>query len=384
MKRFFLISGIIFTLAGCSKINEIQYQSYAVGLGIDYVDHEYRIYVQFLDFSNVAKTEQGKSDQPATVWMASGTGKSLEEAFNKIYQGIQLPVNYDQLTIFLFGKSLLEHKLERTLQDLDTNFDIRSTGWTYGTEKKLEDIFTTKVPFNYAFSSSRINHPDYMQQQQSTVPAITLQELIYQHNEKAKTILLPNISIQEDIMKKDKDKVPVTTIDGAFIIKDRKLKDLLPLNDLKGYITVNNKAVRSFFNVAENKEDNEDPVVIELLKPKLKRRIIKSQNDIKFGLDIKLSGVIRESSQVISSPKIKKEIEEKIKSEVYESYNKSQEIGGDIYQLEDYLYRFMHNDWKKLHDKNKFPTLKKEDIRVTVQPLNSITKFNSGVSPLLR
>ncbi|WP_078411228.1 Ger(x)C family spore germination protein [Priestia abyssalis] len=384
MKRFFLISGIIFTLAGCSKINEIQYQSYAVGLGIDYVDHEYRVYVQFLDFSNVAKTEQGKSDQPATVWMASGTGKSLEEALNKIYQGIQLPVNFDQLTIFLFGKSLLEHKLEKTLQALDTNFDIRSTGWVYGTEEKLADIFTTKVPFNYAFSSSRINHPDYMQQQQSTIPAITLQELIYQCNERTKTILLPNISIQENIMKKDTKKVPVTTFNGAFIIKDKKLKDLLTINDLKGYITVNNKAVRSLFNVKENKEDNEDSIVIELLKPKLKRRIIKSQNDIKFGLDIKLSGVIRDAGQVIASPKIKKEIEEKIKSEVYESYNKSQEIGGDIYQLEDYLYRFMHNDWKKLHDKNKFPTLKKEDIHVRVEPLHSITKFNSGVSPLLR
>ncbi|MEJ9231846.1 hypothetical protein LAV79_20730 [Peribacillus butanolivorans] len=132
-------------------------------------------------------------------------------------------------------------------------FLIRLKGFTYGTEKKLEEIFTSKVPFNYPFTSSRINQPDYMQQQESTVPAITLQELIYQYNEKTKTILLPNILLEEDIMKKDTDNVPVTTFNGAFIIKDKKLKDHLSKNDLKGYIRVNNKAVRSLVNMEERK-----------------------------------------------------------------------------------------------------------------------------------
>ncbi|MEJ9231847.1 Ger(x)C family spore germination C-terminal domain-containing protein [Peribacillus butanolivorans] len=119
---------------------------------------------------------------------------------------------------------------------------------------------------------------------------------------------------------------------------------------------------------------------MELLKPKLKRRVINIQNDIKIGLDIKFTGIIRQSTEGVIAPKIKKMIEEKIRNEVYESYVKSQEISGDIYQFEDYMYRFKNSDWKKFHDSEKFPTLMKEDIHVKVAPLKSISKINSDVS----
>ncbi|MBO0999646.1 Ger(x)C family spore germination protein [Bacillus sp. SD075] len=381
MRILFLISCTMLILTGCVKINEIQYQAYVVGLGIDYLDNEYHVHLQFADFSNVAKTQQGKNDRPAPVWLATGTGKSIEEAFTKVNQGIQLPVNFDQLRVFLFGKSLLENKLETTLQALDSNYKIRLTGWTYGTEEKLEDIFTTKIPFNYAFTSTRINKPEYLQQQDSTVPSITLQELIYQYNEKTKTILLPNISIKKDAIKSDTKKVPVSTFNGAFIIKDKKLKDLFSENDLKGYIRVNNKTFRSYMTISKSKGDNEEYIVIELLKPKLKRRFTNKQNDMSYRLDIKITGIISESSYGMVDPKIKKRIEEKIKDEVYETYKKSHGINGDIYQFEDYMYRFMYNDWKKYHDEKKFPTLKKEDIHVNITSLKSINNIHSGSTP---
>lgn len=384
MRKFIIISCTFLFLSGCTIINEIQYQAYAVGIGIDYKADEYHVILQFLDFSNVAKSDQGKSSEPSPVWLATGKGKTIEEAITKIYQGIQIPVNFDQLSIFIFGKSLLENRLAKTLEALDTNFNIRLTGWTYGTEEAIEEILTTKVPFHYDYSNSRIMQPKYMQQQDSAIPAISLQDLIYQLNEKTKTILLPNISIKETIIKKDLEKVPVTTFKGAFILKGEKMKGLLSEKDLKGFIRVNNKSIRSPVILSERSAGKEGIVQIELLKPKVKRIITKVENDIQIGLEIKVSAIIRESSNERLSPKIEKQIKEKVKSEVYAAYLKSHEIGGDLYQFEDYMYRFMHDDWKKFRNKGKFPILSKNNIYVSINPLKSINKINSGIHPFIK
>ncbi|QGQ48496.1 Ger(x)C family spore germination protein [Metabacillus sediminilitoris] len=381
MRKLVFMTFISIFLCGCTNIEEIQYEAYAVGLGIDYKDNEYHVTLQFLDFSNVAKTEQGKSDQPGQVWLGEGKGETVEDAFTKIYQGIQIPVNYDQISVFVFGKSLLENKLDKTLQGLDTNFNIRLTGLAYGTEKPINEIFTTKVPFNYPFTVSRMSQPEYMQEQYSSIPPVSLQELIYQFNEHTKTILLPNISINEEIMKKDMENIPVTTFNGAFMIKDEEMKGLLTNNDLTGFIHVNNESDRTTLVLNDRKEEH---VQIELLKPKLKRIMKKNENDIVIGLHIKVSAIIRESSENILSKKMKKQLEKEIKNKAYEAYMKSKEMGGDIFQFEDYIYRYMHNDWKKLHENQEFPTLEKEDIHVSVRPLKSINKINSGINPLIK
>jgi spore germination protein KC len=380
MRNFLIIFLLAILLSGCANIREIQYQAYAVGIGIDYKNHEYHVALQFLDFSNVAKTDQGKSDQPVPVWIATGKGKTVEEAIIQIYHGIQIPINYDQISLFVFGTSLLEHRLDKTLKSLDTNFNIRQTGLVYGTEEKVEEVFTTKVPFNYAYSNSRINQPEFMQQQDSTVPAISLQELIFEFNEKVKTIVLPRITITKQIVKKNLEELPVNIFDGAYILKDEKLKGYLSQQDLEGFIRVNNKAVRSPVIVGEETDGKEELVQIELLKPKVKRVIDKANNKVNIGLDINISAIIREASKKeVLSPRVKRKIKEKITNEVYAAYLKSHQIGGDIYQFEDFMYRFMYEDWKTIKKKDDFPVLKKENIHVKVRPLKSINKINSGI-----
>jgi spore germination protein KC len=384
MRKLAMMTVICLLLSGCTNVREIQFEAYAVGLGIDYINNEYHVVLQFLDFSNVAKTDQGKSDQPGKVWLGTGKGETVEDALTKIYQGIQIPVNYDQISVFIFGKSLLEKKLGETLEALDTNFNIRLTGLTYGTEEQIDEIFTTKVPFNYAFTTSRMSQPEYMQQQYSSIPPVSLQELIYQFNEKTRTILLPNLSINDEIMKEDLAKIPVCIFNGAFMMKGEELKGLLTDQDLIGYIRINNEAVRTTLVLSENKNEKEENVQIELLKPKLKRLMKKYENDVVIRLDIKVSAIIRESSEDILSEKIKKQIENEIINKAYDAYVKSEEMGVDIFQFEDYMYRYMHNDWKSLRNKQSFPTLKKENIHVSVHPLKSINKINSGINPLIK
>jgi spore germination protein KC len=380
MKKFIFITYTLSLLiTGCSNVREIQFQAYAVAIGIDYIDHKYHVALQFLDFSSVAKTESGKPSQPVPVWIGVGRGKTIEEALIDVYHGVQIPIEFDQVSLFIFGKKLLEQRLGKTLKALNTNFNFRLTGYTYGTEEKIEDIFTTEVPFYYPFVNTRINQPVFMQQQDPAIPAITLQELIYQYNEETKTILLPKVSINEEIMKKDNKNTLVSIFDGAYLIKGKKMKGFLSNKKLEGFINVNNESVRSRVIVSEKDAGEAKLVQIELLKPKVKRIVKKDQNETQIGLDINTSAVVRESSNEINAPEIKRLIKERIKDQVYSAYMNSRKIGGDIYQFEDYMYRFMHDDWKTFQSSGKFPVLNKNDIRVKIKPLKSINKINSGI-----
>ena len=152
-----------------------------------------------------------------------------------------------------------------------------------------------------------------------------LQELIYHYNEETKTILLPRVSINKEIMKEEKEKLPISIFDGAFIIKGNKMKGFLSNKDLEGFININNESVRSPVIVSEEGEDK--LVQIELLKPKVKRIVNKDKNETKIGLNINISAVIRESSHEINESKIKKQIKDKIKNDVYSAYMNSQNIG---------------------------------------------------------
>lgn len=115
------------------------------------------------------------------------------------------------------------------------------------------------------------------------------------------------------------------------------------------------------------------------MKPKVKRIVNKDKNETNIELNINVSAIIRESSHEINESKIKKQIKDKIKNDVYSAYKNSQNIGGDIYQFEDYMYRFMHDDWKKFRNSGEFPVLNKDDIRVKIAPLKSINKINAGI-----
>nr|WGE04790.1 hypothetical protein P5640_19930 [Bacillus subtilis] len=56
---------LLLTLTYCWSRYEVQNMNYATAVGIDYVDDQYTLYVQLLDFSTVAKLEgQQKAEQP--------------------------------------------------------------------------------------------------------------------------------------------------------------------------------------------------------------------------------------------------------------------------------------------------------------------------------
>lgn len=373
MRKLVVILTSIMFLTGCINIVEVQYRAYAVGLGIDFKDNQYDVTLLCLDFLNVAKTDQGKGDKPSKVWLGKGKGRSIEEAINQISQGIQLPLNFDQVRIIVFGQSLLRDKLQTTLDTLDTSYKIRLTGMVYGTEASLDQVFTSKVPFYYPFNEGQISNPEAVQQQSSTVPTLTLQQFIYQFNDKARTILLPSLSINNEIIKEEQEKYLVPKINGAQIIKDKDWKGYLSLNDLAGYIRVNNDSVRTPLTL----KLGGNQIAVELISPKMTHVIGTEKKEPILELEINVDATVLHSNLMLKSKEIKNQIKKELVKEVYHSYQKSNEIGGDIFQFENFTYRYQNDLWNSLKNV-EFPTLKKKDIHIKISNLTSIHKLNTN------
>ncbi|MEM5014485.1 Ger(x)C family spore germination protein [Niallia taxi] len=376
-KRLFILIGLILVITGCSNKKEIQYQAYAVGLGIDFKDDEFTVTLQFLDFANVAKTEQPNSTQPAPIWLGIGKGKTIEEAITQIYQGLQIQANFDQLNIIIFSKDALKYKLDESLSALMTNFNIRMTGWVYGTEENIEDIFTAKVPFYYPYTASNLNKPLESHQQSSTIPPFTLEKLVYDNNEPTRTVILPNIIVKKKFIKKDQEPFVVTVIDGAWNIKDKKFKGLLHEKDIIGFVRMNNQAVRTLMTLNEGQNI---PLSLEIDSPKVMRNAEIKNGQLECQLKITFSVTLREGAVGRNISKTKKSIEEKVKDEIMTAFENAKKEDVDLYQFEDYLYRYNFEEWKTFK-KEKLPlSLSKNHISINISPLESIGKLRSEIN----
>lgn len=132
---------LLLTLTGCWSRYEVQNMNYATAVGIDYVDGQYTLYVQLLDFSTVAKLEgQQKAEQPP-VWVGKGEGSSFTEAANDLYSTSQQRLNLGQISAILFSERLMkENKVGEVLELINRYREIRYLAWLFSTREPPEEI----------------------------------------------------------------------------------------------------------------------------------------------------------------------------------------------------------------------------------------------------
>lgn len=374
-KRCSIFVALLLLLNGCAHLTEVQYQAYAVGMGLDYKDKQYTVYLLFLDFTNVAKAEQTVKSSQTPVWIAEGHGSTIDEAISRIYEGLQIRANYDQITLFLFSEELLKStKLRESLYTFVSNFNFRTTGWMYGTNENIKDVFTTQIPFYYPFTASQLNQPFETQHQSAKIPPLRFEELLYSLNEKTKTIAIPAIDIEENIIYENRKEFPVTSFRGAYYIKENKYQGFFSEREIEGFVRMNNDAERVLMNLFEEKEQ---PLSIELRSPRIKRNVSKKNGELQYELNIHMSAILRNGAEMHHPEKVKKEITKILKKEIAASVQRAGEQNIDLYNFEDYMYRFERKLWKD-YQKNKTPIiLKEENINIVISPLKSVGKINN-------
>src|SRR5690606_32662612 len=99
LKQIFnrLLFLFIILTAGCSDIKEIQEMNYATAIGIDYRDHQYVAYVQFVSLFDVSNVEGATTKEP-DIWVSQSTGNTLNNALYQLYNTAQEKVIWSHVS----------------------------------------------------------------------------------------------------------------------------------------------------------------------------------------------------------------------------------------------------------------------------------------------
>jgi spore germination protein KC len=354
-------------LSGCWDAKTIQDVNYVVALGFDYKEGEYRVYVQMLDFANVAKQEGGRGTK-ASIWVGKGRGDSVRQAMVSIYDTAQQHVFWGHVASFVFSESALRQGVDDEIVDALIRFrEMRYTQWVFGTKEPIEAVFNTVPFFHLSPLSSILNEPEANYEQHSFPKPIQLYRFMADIREPGRTVLLPALGIDKEVWKKDGKADPKLHFNGLFAIENSKKVTWMDSAQLSGLRWLDNGAESIQLSLYEGKS-RVAQLTMDRAKHSSKARV--QSGTIVLDLDVRVSGKISELHEEIGLDAMRKLAEEKVRAQIEHTFQYASRKKVDVYRSEHDLYHDDFRAWSALSrngDRKDIPIkLGKVNVRVKV------------------
>lgn len=352
MKRAWILVCIVsLLLSGCWDNKEVQDINYITAMGVDYKDDKYIIYVQMLDFATIAKQESSKPTEKAPIWVGRGTGTTLTEALIDLYTSSQQRISWGHVTALVLSESVLKPKQLSQVFDLtNRSQEIRYTKWIYGTQDKMEDLFTVSPFFQLSPLHSLLHEPRESYIQFSFIRPIQFVNFIRLYREKAATVVLPSLHISAQNWSENLKQHPILEVNGGFLIKNKELMGWLKRSDLLGIRWLASPQSHAAIIV---QGDGEAVGSIRLEKPQSSIEVIRKPNDASYRIKLNIIGTVQNMYKKVGIKEMKRLTEDTLQKELYNTFHKAALIHADPYELCLQLYRIDPKLWKKLEKEKK-------------------------------
>jgi spore germination protein KC len=352
---------LIVPLTGCWDSNEPDRMVYAQGLGVDYKNGRYTVYLQLINLSLLAKAESsGGSTEQIESEIGQSSGKSIEDAIFNLYKTSQRRIHWGHLTYILLTRNALKHSGLQDISDIvDRYFETHYRMWIYSTDDLISNIFNTDPPINMSTYLSRLSDPEAAFEQFSFIQTYDMREVIISHYEPPHEVIIPIVSSNKNDWKGDNKARNIGVIKGISIIGNTTLKGSITNKDVNGYRWIEKEFRKTGFSLAMN---GKRTVGLTITKRKVKIVPIIKNGRVQFDIQIKTKAVINKLKENIPSSQISTKAKELIKKEVKKTFIKGIEIDSDVYQLSHVLYKKDFRIWKKIERRGKIP-LGKDSIR---------------------
>ncbi|KON88190.1 spore gernimation protein GerC [Sporosarcina globispora] len=372
-KVFLMFAACCVMLSGCSGIKNIQDLTYIVSFGMDYDEEqdEYTVYLQGLNFMNVAKQEGGKSAEPVPIFVASAKGETLNLAVRKLYKKSEPSLYFGHVKTLVISNRIVQHKFKEVVEEVGRNRSIRPTLQIVTTDEDIEKVFNINALFNYPAMYTILFIKETYEVTQNEIRPVALMNFLREYYEPMNAAKLPSVKIDKTSWKAEKD-YPVLYFDGYTVFQNRKYIKELAFEDslfldwlLEKYIALDQRI----------EDEGKLAAAVKLESPKLKIQYEKDSAAPKFSVELSVRADMLEKVQDISLDRLTILVEEEIKTKLRKLY-----LDG-IENKIDYLNA--GEKWFRMHPE-KFAELKKTgnfyleensltDIHVKVQMFN----FNS-------
>ncbi|MCL1694737.1 MULTISPECIES: Ger(x)C family spore germination protein [unclassified Lysinibacillus] len=360
----------VLLLSGCWDITEPQRMYYVDGIGIDFKDGQYEIYMQIINFANVAKSE-GPTPQAAPSEIGFAKGKTMEEAFFKLYRSIDQKVFWGHMTFLIFSEDALKN--ENAIPVIDSFLRHRETRYqilTFCTKDPIKDLLLVTPILNKSLTDSKLSNPMHTKELQTYVEPIDLRKLILNLNEPSHEANIPLMTINKNWETTD-EPTKETALTGFGVVSKDGFKGYLNDGAARGVQWMYTKKTRGDVTFKLNNKEKEF-LTVDLEKLSTELKPIVKNNEVTFEVDVKLNATINGFKGKVSTDEIRKGIIRAVKKDIKNSYAEGLKLDVDVFRLSETLYRKNVKAWKKLQKDGKIPltedTLSK--INITVIKVN--------------
>lgn len=372
-RKFWILISIVlllvFPLAGCWDSNEPDRMVYAQGLGVDYKNGKYTVYIQLINLSLLAKVESGAgTGKQFKSEIGKATGFSLEDAIFNLYKTSQRRIHWGHLTyVFLTNDALKHRGLQDVTDIIDRFFETHYRMWIYSTDAPLTKLLNTDPPINMSTYLSRLSDPEAAFEQFSFIQSLDMREVLISHYEPPNEIIIPVVGYNKKDWKGDDKTRNIGIIKGISIIANNTLKGSIINKDANGFRWMEKEFRRTGLSIPF--EEN-GTVGLTVVKRKVKIEPIVKNGKVQFDIRIKTKAVINKLENHVPLSQIRMETGKIIKNEVQDTFNKGLEIDSDVYRLSQVLYQKKFPVWKEIQKDGKIPltedSIKKIDVDVMI------------------
>lgn len=360
-------------LSGCWDNNEAERLLYAHAIGIDYEDNQYKVDLQIINLTSVAKSENPISPEESQAEVGSANGKTMEEAIVNLYKSLDAKLFWGHLSYIIFSEEALKEKrVNEVIDSFIRYYETRYRIWVYSTKDDMKEILLTVPINNLPITISKLDDPLNSYSQYSFIRPINIRELIIGLNEPNHEIVIPFVTATEN-WRNTMGKSTKPAIIGGSLISSTSYKETLLGSKIAGLQWMNSESKEGevSFLLKENKEESRASVFIQDINVKVTP--ILKQNDVTFDvtISVKALGNIIPSGTKITE--LEKGVKDTIKKEVKKTYMEALKHDVDIYRLSEYVYRYHNKDWKRLQENGKVK-LDEDSLSLDVK----IRKFKSG------
>lgn len=372
MNKKIVILLFVFTtlLSGCWDVTEPQRMYYVHALGIDFKDDHYETYMQIVDFTNIAKSEQPTNPDAPQAEIGHAKGKTIEESLFDLYHSIDQKAFWGHITYIVLSEEVMKSNKVNQVIDFLTRFrETRYQIWVYGTKEPLNNLLVVTPINNKALTLSKLGDPLNSFRQESFVRPINLRELVIGLNEPSHEVYLPLVSIDKGWVS-SKGESESIELKGIALLSKEGFKGVITQDKANGIKWMTNKTIRGEVTGQMGENNTFVTVTLEHIKVEIKP-VVKNDN-VQFDIDIKMEANVLGITEKITTTEIRQEVKKQVKKEVRETYKEGLALNTDIFRLSEQLYRKDVKNWKKL-EKNGKIELTEDSIRninVTVVKVN--------------
>lgn len=382
--KFIVMIFLTTLLAGCWDITEPQRMYYVNAVGVDYVDDEYEVYLQIINFADVAKSVQPSSNaEPAEIGRA--TGRTVEEAIYKLYRSSDQQIFWGHMRYIIFSESALEN--ERFIPVIDTFIRFRDTRyhiWMYCTKDPVHDVLLVSPILKNSLSSSKLSNPINPTEQETFVEPKNLREIVIGLNEPNHEVTVPYVSIRKD-WQTDEENVEETYFSGVGILSKDGFKGFVKDEAARGNQWMHNYTNRGEITF-KLRTDGKEELTVSIDKLQVKKIPVVNKEEVYFDVELQLRATVNGFKGKVSEKELKKQIIKEVKKEIRQTYNEGLKLDVDIFRLSEVLYRDNVKAWKRLETDGKIP-LQENSIRkisIVVSQINPGRKTFSEIIKIKR